>query len=90
MPATGSTKTTAFGGGKTYDGFKGEISRLVEQFTSARRGTMRGLVKNKLAARRDLAEIRARKATLTSEIQQSSLSSREKQELTELLATITE
>ena len=90
VPATGSAKPAASGGNKTYEDFKGEVSLLVEQFTSARRGTMRGLAKYKLAARRDLTEIRARKGSLTSEIQRSSLSSREKQELTEALATITE
>lgn len=92
VPDAGSVESVDSGGKgvKTFEDFKGEVSLLVEQFTRARRGTMRGLAKNKLAARRDLAEIRARKATLTSEIQQSSLSAWQEQELMEALATITE
>jgi hypothetical protein len=75
---------------KTYEEFKSEVSLLVEQFTSARRGAMRGLVVNKQKARRDLTDIRAQENELASEIERSELSRSEKQELQGSLATITE
>lgn len=88
--ATASSPRSGGQTAKTYDEFNNEVALLVEQFTNARRGAMRGLVGNKLKARRDLTDIRARKITLGGEIEQSTLSSSEKQSLTGMLASITE
>ena len=76
---------------KSFEAYKSEVSALVAQFVAARRAVFRSnLVNNRLAARRDLTDIRARKNELASEIEQSELSRSEKQELQGSLATITE
>lgn len=76
---------------KSFEAYKSEVSALVAQFVAARRAVFRSnLVNNRLAARRDLTDIRAQKTSLADEIEQSSLSRSEKQELQGSLATITE
>jgi hypothetical protein len=92
--APNTAQATSSGAGeneaKSYETFKNEVLALVEQFQYTRRGTMRGLTAKKLKARRELTDIRAKKASLAYEIEQSPLSRTEMQELRGLLAEITE
>lgn len=76
---------------KLFEPYKNEATILVERFKSARQSVYRSsFVTDKLQARRELVDIRAQKASLLSEIKQSSLSPSEKKELENLLSTITE
>lgn len=77
-------------GTTSFENFQNEVDELVAQFHSARyRVFQAGLIANKLQARRELTEIRARKQELQNEIEGAALSYGEKQELTEKLADIT-
>jgi hypothetical protein len=78
-------------GSKSYESFESEVSALVEQYQSARSYLHRAnIVKNKQAARRDLADIKAQMNSLANEIEQSSLSRGEKRGLQEKLAVVSE
>lgn len=86
VPSTASQERA-----RLFETFQGEVEELITQFHSARyRIFQAGLLANKLQARRELTEIRARKLELQGEIEGSSLSYGEQQELTEKLADITE
>lgn len=68
-----------------------ETELLFEQFQDARQRAVRStLVADKLAARRELADIRARAGVLRNEISQAPLSAQEKQTLEDKLTAITE
>ncbi len=76
---------------KLFVPYKNEATLLVEKFQSARQRVYRSsFVADKLQARKELADIRAQKAVLLSEIEQLPLSSSEKTELKNLLSPITE
>lgn len=76
---------------KSFESFKSEAALLVEKFLSARHRMARSsFVADELKAMRELADIRVQKKDFLSEIQQSSLSSSEKEELESLLSPITE
>jgi hypothetical protein len=76
---------------KRFESFKNDAALLVERFKSARQNAVKSsFVKDKLKARRELADIKMMKESLRSEINQSSLSSSEKMELENLLSTISD
>lgn len=71
--------------------YENEATRLVESFQSARQRVYRSsFVADKRQARQELTDIRARKASLLSEIRQAPLSSAEKTALENRLSAITE
>lgn len=76
---------------KVYSSLKEEAEILVDQFASSRRKVFRSTkVKNKQTARRELNEIRTQKGSLLSEVDQSILNRAQKNEVREILASITE
>jgi len=74
-----------------YESLKEEAQSLADQFASTRRNVFRStLVKNKQIARRELTEIRAQKSRMLSEVDQSTLNRSQKNEIREILLSITE
>lgn len=73
------------------DAFRSEAARLVEQFQSARHQVVYAtLASDKLAARRELAAIRAQKDSLLENLKGSTLSASEQREIAGLLSAISE
>lgn len=74
-----------------FAAFNSEATALVEKFQAARRQlNFSSFAKDQLAARRELADIRQQKTSLLTGINSADLTSAEKQQLTERLATISE
>jgi hypothetical protein len=89
--APGKERSSAAKKQDLFTPYKNEATLLVERFQSARRMAVKSsFVADKLQARQELADIRAQKASLLSEIEQLPLSSSERTELKNLLSTITE